>query len=202
MARPYGGHHLTEEQKKLAEDNYPLVWWFLNKYVLVPGVIRRHEIDDCSGYLIFKLCLAAESFDPDRDIKFSSYAVKALRSGLYRYLSLRTQFDERFVSVDFGSHYDFHGKTIRNAEEPMYKPYNEKKVSWEDIKPLFDLIDMTSLEEQIIFFTYEKKYPSRKIGKIIGLTGERIRQHHRLIVDKLKKAVKKNNISIEDFILV
>ncbi len=88
MARPYGGHHLTEEQKKLAEDNYPLVWWFLNKYVLAPGTISRHEIDECSGYLIFNLCLAAESFDPERNIKFSSYAIKALRTGLYRYLSL------------------------------------------------------------------------------------------------------------------
>ncbi len=197
MARPYGGHYLTEEQKKLAGDNLPLVWWFISKYALTKGVIQVHEIDECSGYLIWHLCMSAEAYDPDRGVKFSSYAVKGMWSGLHIYLNLRNKRINRFISTDW----TMQGNDGAMSNEPEYKSKAERTIKWKDIKSLFDIITMSPLEEQIVFFTYEKKYSAKRVGDIVGLTGERIRQLKVIIIDKIKIAVKENNVSIEDFIM-
>jgi len=193
MGRTYGSHYLTEEKRQIAEDNLPLVWWFLNKQVLAKRTIQTHEIDDCSGYLIWHLCIAAESFDPDKGCKFSSYAIKALRHGLCRYLSLRNKFKDRFVVTDFAieEKIKFDTKYINKTEQI---------INWNDVKYLFDLVELTPVEEQIIYFYYEQKKTYERIGKLLGYNRERIRQKHGDIILRIKEAVKKQNITLQDFI--
>ncbi len=197
MARPCTrNHYLTEEQKQLASDNLPLVWWYLDKQVLRKGTIQTWEIDECAGHLIWHLCMCAENFDPTMGIKFSTYARNGLRSGLCRYLALRNKHWGREVLTDW----IIKGNDGDMSSEPEYIPKTSSGVAWEDVKFLFDIIKMNRMEEQIIFFIYEKRYTLTKVGKVVGMTGERIRQLHNKIVDKLKIAVRKNDIVIEDFI--
>lgn len=195
MVRPYGSHYLTEEKKKLAEENMPLVWWFLNKEVLARGTIQTHEIDDCSGYLIWHYCMAAEGFEEGKGSKFGSYAILAMRHGLCRYLSLRKRFRERYILTDF----TIKGEDGERVVEPPYISKTEHVTGWNDVSFLFDLIELTPMEEQIIYFYYEQKTTYEKIGDLLGYTRERIRQKHGDIILRLKKAVKEHNITLEDF---
>lgn len=89
MTRPYEGHYLNEEQKKLAADNINLVWWYIDKKLLRYNKIEPKEIDDVAGYLMWQLCMAAEGFDPKMGYKFSTYAKVALNGGIYRYKQLQ-----------------------------------------------------------------------------------------------------------------
>ncbi len=198
MPRPPSGKKLTEEQKKLVEENLPLLWWFLDKKVLKKNIIQYHEIDDCVGYLMWHYCVGARSFLSDKGVKFGTYIIRALYSGLRTYLADRSKYWSHCFLTDFRFD-DGKGDMVN---EPEYKPDINKVIIWEDIEPLFDLINMTPMEEQVIFFAYEKKYTYTKIGKIIGITGEMIRQHHKQVVCKLKDAVEKNNIVIEDLISI
>lgn len=196
MVRTYGSHYLTEEKKKLAEENMPLVWWFLNKEVLARGTIQTHEIDDCSGYLIWHYCMAAEGFEEGKGSKFGSYAILAMRHGLCRYLSLRKIFRKRYTLTDF----TIKGEDGERVVEPPYVPKTEKRIQWEDVSFIFDLIEMTLMEQQIVYFHYEQKYTYMQIGELLGYSRERIRQFHMEIVQKLKIAVVDNDIKLSDFI--
>lgn len=49
MTRPYGKHYLTDERRKLAEENLPLVWWYLGK-LIAKGQIDVSEKDDARRY--------------------------------------------------------------------------------------------------------------------------------------------------------
>lgn len=57
---------LTEEQKKLVEDNYGLIF----------GFVRKHNLnfDEWHGVLSESLCKSASSFDPEKNLAFSTYA--------------------------------------------------------------------------------------------------------------------------------
>ena len=62
-------NNITEEQKKLAEENHNLIYRFLSKYNL--------SIDDYYDIAAIGLCKAAMTFDKSKS-KFSTYAFKCM----------------------------------------------------------------------------------------------------------------------------
>lgn len=216
MARKYNGHYLSEEKKKLAEDNMSLVWWYFNTKIKKgqesegnhkkwlsrennTSSLSLSEKDDCLGHLLWSFCLSVESFDENKNIAFSTYAMEGLNFGFRYFLRLKKTFNGRFVITDF-SEFDEDGKNIHGIREPEYRPEQNKTIAWEDIKRIFDLIEMTPIEEQIVFFYYEKKYTCDEIGKMMNVSRQRIGQQIGDVTNKLKIAVKENLITICDFV--
>ena len=60
---------LTEEQKKLVEDNHKLIYSFIIK--------RNLSIDEWYDVLAYALCKAAATFNPEK-AKFSTYVMKCM----------------------------------------------------------------------------------------------------------------------------
>lgn len=58
---------LTEEQKKLVEENHNLIYWYCHKYNL--------DIEEYYGLLAVELCRAVQLYDPTKS-KISSYIIK------------------------------------------------------------------------------------------------------------------------------
>jgi RNA polymerase sigma factor (sigma-70 family) len=177
---------LTEEQKKLASDNFPLVWWYIKK-LLLSKKIKRREIDDVSGYIVYRLCMAAETYDPSKG-KFSTYAAIAFHFGYKKYL------------YDYNKH---HKKTVCYGEDDkllnvIYE--DSTKIDWDNIKFLFDGINLSSLEMKIIYYRYIEKMNNSEIGRKINYSKERIRQVHNEIIEKVKRYVIKEHFIIEDFV--
>lgn len=200
MARPYKGHYLTEKQKQLAADNFPLVWWFIDQNLLRKNIIQNEEIDECAGHLIWHLCMSAENFKPEKGFKFSTYAKKGMLCGTHRYLSLKKRFREREILTDFTMvRKESHSQIVVDLE---YVPQREGDVKWEDLEYIFGFIEMTPVEEQIMFFYYKQGYTFQKVGNLVGYSGENIRLIAAKVINKLKEVVQKNNLEIEDFITV
>lgn len=65
---------MTEEQKKLVEENHNLIYSFLQKYGLT--------IDDCYDLAAIGLCKAAKAFDENISA-FSTYAYKCMFTTVY-----------------------------------------------------------------------------------------------------------------------
>lgn len=197
MGRPYGQHYLTEEQKKLAADNINLVWWHIKK-LLSDKRIRPPEIDEVAGHLLWHLCLAAEKYDPTKNVKFSSFAIYAFRTGFSRYLGLRSIWEDRFKIMNF----EFGGESEDEYGYP-YRPIREKRkkyVRWEDMAFLFDKIELTPMEEQVKYYYYQQGLNLREIGEVINYSKERTRLVLKNMIGRIKAFVEENEYIVEDFV--
>lgn len=67
---------MTDEQRKLAEDNHNLIYGFLNK--------RKLDVDDYYDIAAIGLCRAAISYDKLKE-KFSTYAYRCINNEVYTY---------------------------------------------------------------------------------------------------------------------
>lgn len=59
---------LTEEQKRIVEENHNLIYWYCNKYNL--------DIEEYYGLFAIELCKAVQSYDPTKS-KISTYIIRA-----------------------------------------------------------------------------------------------------------------------------
>ena len=76
--------YLTEEKKKLVADNLPLVWWYIDKKMRYKPQ-GANELDEVGEQLTERLCIAADTFDPHRGIKFSTYAIRAFQTAIIEF---------------------------------------------------------------------------------------------------------------------
>jgi DNA-directed RNA polymerase specialized sigma subunit len=198
MVRPYKGHYLNKEQQKLAGDNLNFVWWYIDTQLLKRGRIEPREIDDVAGYLIWHLCMAAEGFDPSKGFKFAAYAKMGMKSGFFRYQQLELPYRAHFILTDFEPQHHS-GYDDDQVMEPAYVPHPPKFVGWEDIKWLFDPIEMSVVEKQIVRFYYEFRYTLVEIGEMLNFTRERIRQIFVDVTNRMKEYYKGSDIKVSDF---
>ena len=63
---------MTEEQKKLAEDNHNLIYFYARKYHM-----SKQDFEDMYGILAIGLCKAARDYDESRGRAFSSCTAKS-----------------------------------------------------------------------------------------------------------------------------
>lgn len=59
---------LTEEQKRMVEENHNLIYWYCHKYNL--------DIEEYYGLFAIELCKAIQSYDPTKS-KLSTYVIRA-----------------------------------------------------------------------------------------------------------------------------
>lgn len=63
---------MTPEQRALAEENLPLVGWYMRR---TPYTIRKDEWEDAYQQGALGLCIAAKNYDPAQGAEFSTYAM-------------------------------------------------------------------------------------------------------------------------------
>lgn len=85
---------LTEEQKKLVEDNHNLIYFVLRRF--------NWNIDEYYDMAAYALCRAALLYKPDKNIRFSSYAVKSIFNTIwnYRLREAKHYIDGTLLSLD------------------------------------------------------------------------------------------------------
>lgn len=67
-----GACSLTEEQRKMVEDNCGLIYVALKQYCI------PREYEDFYGVMAEGLCNAVRTYNPNRGVKFSTYAMKCM----------------------------------------------------------------------------------------------------------------------------
>jgi RNA polymerase sigma factor (sigma-70 family) len=161
---------------------------------LVPSMIGKKKVSlvDFSeqmseGYLA--VLRSVERFDVSRGYKFSTYACRSILSA-FQYLGKKAVKHKN----RFGTEFD------QNHEENDYLDRRHDKQRGEAIDTLREVIrgnhaDLTETEMQIIherFPLIEQRKPStlKKVGQMVGLTNERVRQIERRSLGKIRQAYK------------
>jgi len=194
MARSYGHHYLTEEQKKLAEENIGLVWYFV-KQQIKKGRIQPHEVDELSGYLMMHYCLSCEKYDPLLNTKFSTYAFNSFNHAISNYRMNNKRFYGRFVTCDYNN-LDENVSFI----EPVFENKTKKEVDFDKIDNILMKAKLDSFEHQTFHYKHKLYYNYTEIGEIMGYSKERIRQFYESGLKKIIAYVKKSGYSMDYFL--
>ena len=173
MASPENtGVQLTDEQRKLVEDNHDLIQWFIR--YKCPSA---KYIDDVYGMLAIVLCNCALHWDPDRG-KFTTLAVRAFNNQIAKYWRLarmapRAIHLEDMLSLDFeyGTGDDVYTAKdfIPDAHNPGYDAV--------ELKALYAQALMTPAQRTVMYYKLYKEYSDTEIAKLMGnISRERVRQ--------------------------
>ena len=86
---------LTEEQKRLVEENHNLIYWYCHKYNL--------DIEEYYGLFAIELCRAAQLYDPKKS-KIANYIIKAFWNKHVNYdkgmIIYKRRANENIISLD------------------------------------------------------------------------------------------------------
>ena len=168
---------LNEEQRKLIEDNYGLINYFLQFYDY-----DINEYDDIMGYCHLYICDAARLYDPSKGKKYSTYVGKTIRSAIYNYRRDKARsYGKELLTLDAPGYNhkgeedeEFSDKNTIPYIDKYSENYPEKVYFWEVYN---QVLSSFPKNKQIIiekYFLGERTY--EEVGKLTGLTHQRVNQ--------------------------
>ena len=138
--------NMTEERKKLAEDNIKLAYFVAGKYKSLPI-----EFEEIQSEALLGLTKAAMHFNYGSGLKFSTFAVRVISNEILHYL-------RRQKGI---------GKDIRSLNEPIFE---DGEVRLYETIPVFE--DGYGLAEMIVSLKQEMKKLNKKERELLALLSD------------------------------
>lgn len=92
---------LNDVQRKMVEENLMVVKQAIRTAVIVNETIYGFEYDDLYQEGCILLCKAAENYDPQKNVLFSTYAQTVVENGLKTYCRLLCNKQKHMITVPF-----------------------------------------------------------------------------------------------------
>ena len=167
---------LTEEQKKLVEENHSLIYWFAKKYHI--------PIEDYYDVLAQGLCMAAYHYDPSK-CSFSTYAYLCMNTEMH------VEYRKTLRKSEIPQGNIFHYENAWQLSDLI--PTNEKtenkvidKISYENLTSLLN--DILNDKDKEVLNYILNGLTMREIAKIEGTSHQAIHNRMKKIRDKVKKS--------------
>ena len=167
---------LTEEQKKLVEENHSLIYWFAKKYHV--------PIEEYYDVLAQGLCMAAYHYDPSK-CSFSTYAYLCMNTEMH------VEYRKTLRKSEIPQGNIFHYENAWQLSDLI--PTNEKtenkvidKISYENLISLLN--DILNDKDKEVLSYILNGLTMREIAKIEGTSHQAIHNRMKKIRDKVKKS--------------
>ena len=167
---------LTEEQKKLVEENHSLIYWFAKKYHI--------PIEDYYDVLAQGLCMAAYHYDPSK-CSFSTYAYLCMNTEMH------VEYRKTLRKSEIPQGNIFHYENAWQLSDLI--PTNEKtenkvidRISYENLISLLN--DILNDKDKEVLSYILNGLTMREIAKIEGTSHQAIHNRMKKIRDKVKKS--------------
>ena len=167
---------LTEEQKKLVEENHNLIYWFAKKYHV--------PIEEYYDVLAQGLCMAAYHYDPSK-CSFSTYAFLCMNTEMH------VEYRKTLRKSEIPQGNIFHYENAWQLSDLI--PTNEKtenkvidKISYENLISLLN--DILNDKDKEVLTHIVNGLTMREIAKIEGTSHQAIHNRMKKIRDKVKKS--------------
>lgn len=170
---------MTEEAKKLVEDNHNLIYSFINKYNL--------SIEEHYDLAALGLCRAAMSYDSDKSA-FSSYAYTAM----FRYVfsEIRNQKAEKRIPENMIRHYQAERYTDKDQTVMLMNVIPAKENFADEVlsKIIIDeyMSKLKNRDRKAIILLI-KGYKQQEISPIVGCEQPQISRIKRKFIKYLKE---------------
>ena len=167
---------LTEEQKKLVEENHNLIYWFARK--------KHIDIEEYYDILAQGLCMAAYHYDPSK-CSFSTYAYLCMNTEMH------VEYRKTLRKSEIPQGNIFHYENAWQLSDLI--PTNEKtenkvidRISYENLISLLNDI-LNDKDKEVIGYILNG-LTMREIAKIEGTSHQAIHNRMKKIRDKVKKS--------------
>ena len=167
---------LTEEQKKLVEENHNLIYWFANKYHI--------NLEDYYDILAQGLCMAAYYYDPSK-CSFSAYAYLVMNTEMHK----EHRKTLRKSEIPRGNIFHYENTWELSELMPEYEKTENKvidKISYENLTSLLNDI-LNDKDKEVIGYILNG-LTMREIAKIEGTSHQAIHNRMKKIREKVKKS--------------
>lgn len=165
VRKPELFYKLTEEKKKVAEENYGLIFFFMGKRK-VPAWVDQ---DDYFSYLTRWYLRSIATYNPGK-ASLSTYVLKMLGWSRCHYLRRQSEnYKKRCVSI----HQEDGGDAIHF---PVYDDQDRNLKSKEVKVCLEKLLDAVGPTRRRIFDMHLQGVPLADIARILGVSRQRIDQ--------------------------
>lgn len=174
-----------EERDKLIEDNINLVYYVVNQYYK-PNNLSGMDKEDFYSEGFIGLIKAADSYNPDTDCKFSTYAYKGICfaiSKIYRtenYVCRKANHGAMSIEYDITGGNNYTLEDIIGVDEDM--TYIESK----EILEFIDSLNIKSIK--FILNKLSEGYNQYEIAKMLGVSRSCVNQAVRRLRKKLRKS--------------
>ena len=151
---------MTEEQKKLAEENHNLIYFYARKYH-----ISKQDFEDMYGILAIALCKAARDYDESRGRAFSTVAMGYMLNecrNAYRCDKYRNG------KLSICSYNNIFSLSDEDDTTEYLDILEGKQDVWDDV----NLIELNQFNEQLRKIAYLSYlgYNQQEIAKEMGIT--------------------------------
>ena len=160
-------------RNKLIKDNIGLVHYIANRY----RSAQRHE-NDLIQEGMYGLCVAADKFDPNRNVKFSTYSTYWIRGCILRHIYkdglIRTPEHRKGK----------HEHVIEYIDDKAFE-----KLSHNDNTNIniMETLNLSDIEKQLIYLRFELKLSYSKIAKKYGTSKYRVGKIYDRLLNKIRK---------------
>ena len=174
---------MTEEQKKLVEDNINFAWHLTHKWA--KKSVFNFDIDEIFSMFSFALCKAAFTFRDDKGVKFTTYAAKCMENEIRMAFNKKKRSGENMGLSLIGD--DKFRKEVDNAK--IIK--NKEHLKYDKVLDLMVLEDafkaLTDREEKILRLRYYEEITQREIACILNMSRSYISRIESKTLSKLHK---------------
>ena len=177
---------LNDEERKLIENNYGLIFSFAIK--------KNLELDEVYGELATGMCYAAHMFNPDRG-KFSTFAYYCMNSELNKSYKLKNR--NKRIPNEKIDHYDkmtmFERESLWEISDLNKDPIgNRTDRKALDITNYNDKIkrisDILTDKERVVLYYKINELTNEEIGEILNVTHQCVTSRIKSIREKVKLA--------------
>ena len=150
--------------------------------------VANVEFSDLVSEGNMALLRSVEKFDVSRGFKFSTYACRAILKGFSRLATKTGRYRQRFPTE-----YD---PELERSDYDV-KKHDMQRTDWVDTlrdvltsnRANLTCVEQTIVTERFALSSRGKKRTLAEVGKLVGLTNERVRQIQNLALNKIKTAL-------------
>lgn len=196
---------LTEKEKEqLAEENYSLVFYVV-KMFQGSGV----SYDELVSIAMVGYAKALNSYDTERNVKFSTYAINCIKNEILFFLRKERNHIRNSISMSSVLSMDKNGNSLHLEETVSNYDLEERSVEDDiilsgDIEILRKALnDLSEKERYIITYRFGLDggiiKTQREIADAIGMSQANVSKIEKNILDKIKRILKERYHVSEDF---
>lgn len=169
---------LNDTQRKLVEDNHNLIYSFLNKRNL-----GMDEVEDWYGTAAIGLCKAAKAYNPDLDVKFSTFAYVCMNTEVVNILRKNKNEIKALLSLT---------ESMNGNEDCILENIVPDKDDCFFSVYLNDAIDiatkkMSERNRKIIDLLLIEGYTQVDVAKMFGMTRSNVSRIYNQVIDKVEE---------------